>query len=255
MRVKINPKYKKLESFLKELPVSFDKIGKSIYKGRNEIKVIEYDGILLNVKSFKIPHLVNKFAYAWLRGSKAKHSFDYAMKLCGLGVETPEPVACVEVLKNGLFNRSFYVSIHHQYDFTIRDLIGFEFPDKENILRQFAVYTFDKLHKNGVHHLDYSRGNILITRKTNNLYGYSIVDINRMRFEKMPYLKGLKNFSQIWANEDELEVVAREYAKINNQNEDEAVRMLIQFDKEHKAKINRKLALKNKLRNSIKNEA
>ena len=47
----------------------------------------------------------------------------------------------------------------------------------------------------------------------------------------MPYLKGLKNFRQIWASEEELEVVAKEYAKLNGKNEEEAARLLIQFDK------------------------
>lgn len=251
MRVVLNPKYSHLESFVKDLPRSFENTGESIYKGRNEIKVFECNGLKLNVKSFKIPHLVNKIAYAWIRGSKAKHSFEYAMKMIGLGADTPEPVACVETLKNGLFNRSFYVSIHHEYDFTIRDLIGFEFPDKDNILRSFADYTYEKLHKNSIHHLDYSRGNILISKKTDG-YGFSVVDINRMKFEKMPYLKGLRNFSQIWASEEELEVVAREYARLNQKDEEEAVSLLIQFDKEHKVKINKKLALKAKLRNSKK---
>ena len=248
MRIKINPKYSKLKPFLENLHQNFDKEGKSIYKGRNEIRVFEFEGLKLNVKSFKIPHLINKIAYAHLRGSKAKHSFEYAMKIRKCGAETPEPIACVEALKNGLFNRSYYVSIHHQYDFTIRDLIGFDFPDKENILKQFAVFTYKKLHKNSIHHLDYSRGNILITRLANQKYDFSIVDINRMRFEKMDYLKGLKNFAQIWANKDELEIVAREYARINNKNEDDAVRLLIQFDKEHKDKIEKKLAWKRKLR-------
>lgn len=252
MRVIINPKYKQFESFVKGLPANFDSSGKSIYKGRNEIKIFDCNGIKLNVKSFKIPHLINKIAYAWLRGSKAKHSFQYAMKMIKLGADTPEPVACVEILKGGLFNRSYYVSLHHEYDFTIRDLIGFEFPDKNNILQQFAEYTYYKLHKNSIHHLDYSRGNILIRKQEEGKYQFSVVDINRMRFEEMPYLKGLNNFSQIWANEDELEIVARKYAEINGKNEDEAVEMLIQFDKEHKAKINRKLALKAKLRNSKK---
>ncbi len=56
----------------------------------------------------------------------------------------------------------------------------------------------------------------------------------------MPYQKGLKNFSQIWAEEDELEVVAREYAKLNGKDQEEAVKLLIQMDKKHKEKINRK---------------
>ena len=248
MRGIINPKFKDLEFFFKELPANFDQSGELVYEGRNTIKTFTVKGCFLNVKSFKIPHIINRLAYAWLRGSKARHSYLYAMKLIQKGANTPEPVACIEVLKNGLFNRSFYISIHEKYDFTIRDLIGFEFPDKENILRQFAVFTYEKLHKNGVHHLDYSRGNILISRLSDDKYGFSIVDINRMRFEKMGYQKGLQNFSQIWANEDELEVVAREYARINGKNGNEAVKLLIQFDKEHKTKINRKKALKSKLR-------
>lgn len=254
MRNIINPKYKELEVFLKELPINFDQSGETVYEGRNTIKTFTVEGYFLNVKSFKIPHLINKIAYACLRGSKAKHSYLYAIKLIKKGANTPEPVACIEVLKKGLFNRSFYISIHEKYDFTIRDLIGFEFPDKENILQQFAVFTYEKLHKNGVHHLDYSRGNILISRLSDDKYGFSIVDINRMRFEKMGYRKGLQNFSQIWANEDELEVVAREYARINDKDEDEAVKLLIQFDKEHKAKINRKKALKSKWKKSKRNE-
>ncbi|GAB7086221.1 hypothetical protein JCM15579A_03250 [Marinifilum fragile] len=248
MRYIINPDYLFVENFVKNLPHVFDNEGVSIYKGRNEIKIFECEGLKLNVKSFKIPHLINKVAYAWLRGSKAKHSYEYAMKMISVGADTPEPVACVETLKKGLFHRSYYVSIHHDYDFTIRDLIGFEFPDKNNILRQFAEYTYYKLHKNSIHHLDYSRGNILIKKLEDNKYQFSVVDINRMRFEKMPYMKGLKNFAQIWASEEELEVVAREYANLNGKDEEEAVRLLIQFDKEHKEKINRKLAIKKKFK-------
>ncbi|MGZ2368304.1 hypothetical protein ACXR6G_00775 [Ancylomarina sp. YFZ004] len=248
MRFKINPKFQHLSNFLENLHENFSKKGTSIYKGRNEIRIFENQGVKLNVKSFKIPHLINKIAYGYFRGSKARHSFEYAMKIRACGAETPEPIACIEVLKHGLFNRSYYVSIHHKYDFTIRDLIGFDFPDKVNILKQFAVFTYEKLHKNNIHHLDYSRGNILITRLEDKKYDFSIVDINRMRFEKMNYLEGLKNFAQIWGSDDELEIVAREYARVNNKNEEEAVKLLIQFDKEHKEKIQRKLAWKRRIR-------
>lgn len=248
VRYKINNSYSFLTDFIKNLPDIFDHEGDCIYEGRNTIKTFMHGNLILNVKSFKIPHLINKVAYAWLRGSKARHSYEYGMEILKRGANTPEPIAVVEILKNGLFNRSYYVSVHQEYNFTIRDLIGFEFPDKENILQQFAVFTYEKLHKNGIHHLDYSRGNILITQLENGKYDFSIVDINRLKFEKMDYLKGLKNFSQIWASEEELEIVAREYARINCKNEDEAVKLLIRFDKEHKIKIHRKLALKDKIR-------
>ncbi len=244
----INPKFSELSTFIQDLPNRFEQEGISVYKGRNEIKTFEYNGFIINVKSFKIPHLINKLAYAHLRGSKAKHSFEYAMRIRACGAQTPEPIACIEVLKNGLFNHSYYVSIHHKYDFTIRDIIGFNFPDKENILKQFTIFTYEKLHKNNIHHLDYSRGNILITRLENQKYAFSIVDINRMKFEKMDYIKGLKNFSQIWANNEELDIIARKYAQINNQNEDEASDLLIRFDKKHKEKILKKNTWKKKIK-------
>jgi len=250
MNWKINPSYSKLTEFVIELPHNFSKLGESLFKKRNEIRMISVEGQDVNVKSFKIPHLVNKIAYKYFRGSKARHSFEYGIRLNELGVNTPESIAYIETSKTGLFHQSFYISKQHVYDFTVRDLIGFDFPDKENILKQFAVFTYEKLHKNGVHHLDYSRGNILITRLEKQQYDFSIVDINRMRFEKMNYIKGLKNFSQIWASEEELIIVGKEYARINNKNEEEAARLLIQFDKEHKKKIERKKRFKKLFKSS-----
>lgn len=244
MKLIINYKHQKYESFVKDLEKNFNSFGETIKHGRNTIKTFNVGGHILNVKAFKTPHLINKIAYKYFRGSKAKHSFEYGIRLNNLGVNTPEPIAYLETSRFGLFYKSFYISMQHVYDFSIRDLIGFDFPDKENILKQFAVFTYEKLHKNAIHHLDYSRGNILITRLENKQYDFSIVDINRMKFEKMDYIKGLKNFAQIWANKDELEIVAREYARINNKHEEEAIKLLIQFDKEHKIKIERKKRLK-----------
>lgn len=248
MKFEINPKYAHLKEFVVDLPSSFEDVGDTIYKGRNTIKTIRYGDFLLNVKSFKVPHLINKFAYAYIRGSKARHSFEYGMQLTKFGVTTPEPVAYVETFKNGLLDHSFYISIHYSYKFTIWEVIGNDFADKENILRKFTRYTYNKLHKNGVHHLDYSRGNILISPIGDD-YEFSVVDINRMRFETMGFKKGLHNFSQLWASADELEVIAREYARINGRDEQKAVDMLLEFDKCHKDKINRKKRWKQRMRN------
>ena len=252
MNWKISPSYSKLTEFVTELPHNFSKSGKVLFKKRNEIRMISIEGYDVNVKSFKIPHLINKIAYKYFRGSKARHSFEYGIRLSDLDVNTPEPIAYIETSKGGLFHKSFYISKQHVYDFTIRDLIGFDFLDKENILKQFTTFTYEKLHKNNIHHLDYSRGNILITRLENQQYDFSIVDINRMRFEKMGYIKGLKNFAQLWANEKELEIIAKEYARINDKHEEEAIKLLIQFDKDHKIKIHKKSAWKRRIRGDKK---
>ncbi len=247
-RMKINPKYEQYRSFLEQIPFIFDTEGETIYEGRNNIKIFQHKGISFNVKSFKIPHLINKVAYAWLRGSKAYHSFKYGMEILKRNANTPEPIAYIELLKNGVFHRSFYISLQYDADFTIRELIGLPFDDKENILRQFTRFTYEKMHKKGIHHLDYSRGNVLIKRLPNHQYDFSVVDINRLRFEAMPFEKGLRNFAHIWAYDEEIEIVAREYARITNHNEQETVDLLYRYIKEHKAKINKRMAMKAKLR-------
>ena len=37
---------------------------------RNKIKLFELEGKTINIKSFKIPHLINKIAYKYFRKSK-----------------------------------------------------------------------------------------------------------------------------------------------------------------------------------------
>ena len=53
MNLVINPEFRFLESFLKRLPECFDSEGETIYKARNEIRIFEIEGLVLNVK--KLP--------------------------------------------------------------------------------------------------------------------------------------------------------------------------------------------------------
>ncbi|GAL62962.1 hypothetical protein [Algibacter lectus] len=63
---------------------------------RNIIKIINIDGVNLNIKAFKIPNLINRVAYNFFRKSKAQRSFEYANKLTKMGVGTPKPIAFFE---------------------------------------------------------------------------------------------------------------------------------------------------------------
>ncbi len=233
----INSKYRYLEEVISAIPDDWGHIGKTIYKERNEIKVITHQGFDINVKSYQIPHFVNKFAYAHLRDSKAKRNYHYAHKLQNMSVETPEPMAYINCYEKGGLKNSFFVSVHlSDYPLTIRDVIGKKIAEKETILRQFTRFTYFSLLRNGVHHLDYSAGNILI-KKDAYMHQFSIVDINRMRFEKMDNKRGLQMFSKLWAMEDELEIIGDEYAKITNQNEESIVEKLIALDRKHKNNV------------------
>ncbi len=248
----INSKYRYLEDFIRSIPDDWASIGETIYKKRNEIKVIRLPGLDVNVKAYQIPHFVNKFAYAYLRSSKAKRTYYYAHKLQNMSVETPEPIAYINCYKNRLLERSFFVSVHlSNYPITIRDVINQNIQDKELLLRQFTRFTYFSLLRNGVNHLDYSRGNILIENE-GYMHQFSIVDINRMNFGKMELRKGLRMFSKLWAGKKELEIIADEYAKITNQDSQKITKLLIYLDGKHKKKVKLRKVYKWKLKKIFK---
>ena len=50
----------KYKEFVQDIKENFSKSDNSIHKARNEIKVIDFEDESLVVKSFKIPHFINK---------------------------------------------------------------------------------------------------------------------------------------------------------------------------------------------------
>ncbi|RXJ94285.1 hypothetical protein CRU94_08915 [Arcobacter sp. AHV-9/2010] len=241
-KLEVNEEFKTLKNFVKNIKIFFQKNNNTIHKARNEIKVINYENRDFVVKSFKVPHIINKFVYTFFKSSKAKKSYDYALKIEKF---TPKPIGYIEFYENFLINDSYFVSEKFDYDFTIREpLLDINFPNKNEIFKAFAKFTFD-LHENGIYHLDYSPGNILI-KKENGNFIFKIVDINRMKFFDLELSDRLKNFSKLWAKDEDLEVIIKEYARFLQKNEKELVSKALDFSHKHKAKINFKKRLKGK---------
>lgn len=184
----------------------------SIHKARNELKIIEIEGIKTVVKSFKVPHLFNRIVYTYFRKSKAYKSYYNALRLKELSISTPEPIALIEFFESNLLGESYFISEFFDYDFTIRTPLLEPLEDREAIFTAFAAYTYG-LHQKSVWHLDYSPGNILIKR-TKSGYQFSIVDINRMEFREITPIQGCENFNKLWASDEELEIMGREYARL-----------------------------------------
>ncbi|MDX4026545.1 lipopolysaccharide kinase InaA family protein [Aliarcobacter skirrowii] len=233
-KLEVNEEFKTLKNFVKNIKIFFQKNNNTIHRARNEIKVINYENRDFVVKSFKIPHIINKFVYTFFKSSKAKKSYDYALKIENF---TPKPIGYIEFYESFLINDSYFISEKFDYDFTIREpLLDINFPNKNEIFKAFAQFTFD-LHENGIYHLDYSPGNILI-KKENDNFIFKIVDINRMKFLNMDLEKRAKNFSKLWAKDEDLEFIAKEYAKLLNEDEKELVLKALKYSNQNKAKIN-----------------
>jgi len=187
----------------------------TIHKARNELKIIEHNGINTIVKSFKIPNLINQIVYSFFRDSKAKRSYEHSLKIEQF---TPKAIGYIEFYSGIFLKESFFVSEKFDYDFTIREpLFEDGFEDKEEIFKAFARFSL-KLHNSDVYHFDYSPGNILI-KKENGIYNFKIVDINRMKFFKLSQTDRAKNFSKLWADEDTLRIIGEEYQKHYNCDE------------------------------------
>ncbi|MDP3466660.1 MAG: lipopolysaccharide kinase InaA family protein [Sulfuricurvum sp.] len=211
-----SPRYAYLTKKFESIREIFTEDKHTIHKARNELKIIEIEGIKTVVKSFKIPHLLNRIVYTHFRKGKAYKSYHNALRLEELGISTPKPIALIEFYESGLLGESFFIAELFDYDFTIRTPLLEPLEDREAIFTAFAAYTYD-LHQKGVWHLDYSPGNILIKRAEDG-YQFSIVDINRMEFREITPLEGCENFNKLWASNEELAIMGREYARLSGFN-------------------------------------
>lgn len=214
----------------------------SIHKARNEIKKTNFENNVIIIKSFKVPHIINRIAYTFFRDSKAKKSYNNSIRLLGF---VPRPIAYIEFFRAGLLSQSYFISEAFEYDFTIREVLtDLAFPNRDKIYKAFAKFAY-KLHNEGIEHLDFSPGNILI-KQIDNDYIFQIIDVNRMRFRKLSIVDRLKNFAKLWARDEDMQIIIQEYAKLININENDATVVAIKFSQKHKNKKNFKKRLKGK---------
>ena len=236
----VHPKYTQLAAKLKDVLQNFPSRGEYITKGeRNEIKMVQLGGYSLNIKKFRTPNPFQSLVYRFARKSKAQRSYEYALKLQDLGINTPSPVAYLEIFSGGL-KQSFYVSEHLDYDFDFRELIHNPgFKKRNEVLKQFTKFTF-KLHENGVNFLDHSPGNTLIVETAKNRYNFYLIDLNRMRFEQMDFEKRMHNFRRLWLSKTMIKVIAEEYAELSGKSYSETHRLMAKHSRAFQKKINSK---------------
>lgn len=239
-KYKLNDNYNKFSEFLFNIKEYFNTNEQTIHKARNELKIIQYENMDTVVKSFKVPNLLRRVYYTFFRDTKAKKSYEYSLKIKEF---TPNPIGYIEFYESSLLNESYFISEKFEYDFTIREpLLEENFENKDEVFKAFARFTFD-LHENEILHKDYSPGNILIKNDKNGFI-LKVVDINRMEFRPLSLDERLLNFSKLWAKDEYLEVMIKEYATLMKADVDECVSKAIEYNQKHKNKINMKKRLK-----------
>jgi len=228
IQIKVNDQFSFLQDYIKTLPtLKFQEEGDLVYKARNEVRLIEKEGLKIVVKKFKVPHLVNQVAYSCFRKSKARRSYEYAEILIQKRIPTPQPVAYIEVRKLGLLQDSYYISLECPYTRMMREFWEPDLNGREDIIKAFAKFSV-KLHDSGILHVDFSPGNILFDKNEDGIH-FSLVDINRMKFVPVNEELGYKNFERLWFGENAFRLLAREYALERGFNPNHAVDRMLYY--------------------------
>lgn len=231
--------------------VGFDTTGKLFGDGkRNKIKLFELEDKTINIKSFKVPNIINRVAYKFFRKSKARRSYEFANALLKYNIGTPQPIAYAENFSFLGLEKSYYISEHFQTELTFRELVEIpDYPDHDNILRQFVRFCFH-LHESGVEFLDHSPGNTLIKKMEDGQYEFFLVDLNRMNFHKlMPFKMRMKNLSRLTPKKEMIAVMSNEYSKLyTTQSESAIFNKMWAYTKEFQVKFHKKIRMKKMLK-------
>lgn len=187
MKTVIHPKYIHLEQQLLEI-VNGNYTPDVVYcKKRNKVEKVTVCGEELVVKSFKQPPFVNRVAYRFMRKSKARRAYEYALQLLEVGIDTPFPVAYFEIYSNGLFERGIFISKYVPYH--LLDNLYSEVEDaaeRQRIISCFIDFLCG-MHSKKVISMDMNAGNIFYHfNSTTGRYEFALTDINRMRFGASP---------------------------------------------------------------------
>lgn len=250
MKYVVSPLFSAFDAKIQECILTFQTSGTLFGNGdRNTIKLFDLNGQSINIKSFKIPNLINKIAYRYFRKSKARRSFEYATTLLEKGIGTPQPIAYLENYNWLGLTSSFYVSEHLVTELTFRELVEIpEFPENEIILRQFTQFCFD-LHEKGIEFLDHSPGNTLIKKVGDQKYTFYLVDLNRMNFHTtMDFDMRMKNLSRLTPKKEMIAIMSEEYAKFYPQSKEIVFEKMWFFTQEFQQKFAKKQRLKKRLK-------
>lgn len=179
------------------------------------------------VKSYAVPHLLNRFVYGFFRSSKAARSCRYATLLRSIGVGSPAPVGWCEERMGPLFTCSYYVCRRSELPWSYVSVIKGEIYEARLMpLMEELGRVAGRMNRRGIFHKDFSRGNILLGFNAEGDPEIEIIDLNRIRFHEVSMEQGCGNFHQLPATPAMHRAIARGYARERGFDEDSCYHML-----------------------------
>ncbi|MDD2559059.1 MAG: glycosyltransferase [Bacteroidales bacterium] len=238
-KIVLHKDYNKLYPFISSLHEQFETTGDLMFQARNTIKSYLVQDLDVVVKSYGNPLFINRIIYGNIRASKAKRAYKYALKLRSYGINTPQPLAYIEIKKGLILYKSYFISLKSTFHNHLYDLCA-ETPAKEvdKLVRGIAVFTA-KLHDLGILHKDYSSGNLLYEINKHEVL-LQVIDLNRMRFGRVGLKKGCKNFERLCLNEEILSRIAEEYSEARSFDKALCVAEVLNHNRKHRSRRSKK---------------
>lgn len=242
----INTDYGSIEGFIRRLPEIFDgNGGKTLYEGRNTVKMFAAGGLHLVVKRFKRPNMIQCAGYATGRPGKARRAYRFAEELRRRGFSTPHEIAFIEQRKGFMLTDSYFVSEECMLP-PLSSLLR-----RKNFDRRPAdalAAELVKMHDRGVMHGDLNLTNILYEqRPADGAYAFTFIDTNRSHFKDTPlsYNECTANLMRLSHDRPLLEYLVRSYASSRGWNADKTAGDVITLLDRFERRRERKYKIKN----------
>lgn len=241
MKLHIHQNYITYTEFLQNIPQSNYETSQVFCNRRNIVEKVKIDDKVFVIKKFKKPHIINRFAYTFLRKSKARRAFEYAGKLLEKDIDTAFPVAYIEVKRGGLFHTGYFISEFLDYPL-LPEAKQLDEKEAEQLKSDLLNFTVD-LHNKKIIHKDYNPTNILFHKEGEN-YKFALIDINRLEFNSTNLTLCMQAINQLLLGLDETSDFTIKYAQLRNLNSTQCLHTLKKNRKYLEARELRKKSLK-----------
>lgn len=238
MQITINPKYQHdadLRALLHRLPEAFAAgEGELIYDKRNKLRRFSLpSGRVIVVKAYHHPNLFQRLCYSTFWSNKAIKSYDYGMRLLRMGIDTPEPIACITYHKLGCLVRSYYFVSTEDTRPDCKVLTQRNTAEAQPLIEALATFLA-AMHRQGFLHGDANLSNFLYSQDpTDHAYHFAVIDTNRSRFLSRPATQDevLHNLMRLTHIRPVLGQLVRTYARQQGWDETKAEQTVLDLIK------------------------